>query len=368
MTDLKKNWSDYVAQERERIASLLARQNITLDVEQPQTIGERYLTRPVGSGRKVVFFGSQKGGARVVVKTSSEDRGKDELLHETRVHAMLRRIRFAYEAFALPEILYFDARQGVLVTEYIDQAMPFLDRPLREQFRIALDAFKAQERAQPTTAEHWIELERLMGEHAHFIKPGEYRKIAAYAQDLVALLPYESELSARIDTALDKVIELIETNREALERYDGFLTHWDFTPQNFRICGNKLYLLDLTSMRFGNKYEGWARFINFMELYNPILATALMDYVRLNRPEEVLVLRIMRAYRLIELLRYYATWLSKTTGDTRALAEARIAFWCEVLDAVLNDKEVPTPTVEHYKQLRDSLRSADEKRRQIGLH
>ncbi len=369
MPDAKRDWEDYVAHERARIVPLLAAQGITLDVEQPQTIGERYLTRPVGSGRKVVFFGRQKDGARVVVKTSSELQGKDELLHEKRVHEMLTHIRFAYGTFALPEILRFDKEQGLLVTEHIEQEKSFLERPLEEQFTIALDAFKVQERAHATTAEHWTALEHLMTSHAYYIKPGEYRKISAYSRDLLGLLAQGTAAYEKLDTLTDRTIDAVSAYETALERYDGFLTHWDFTPQNFRIKDGTLYLLDLTSMRFGNKYESWARFINFMTLYNPALARALVEYVRLNRTEdETQALRIMRAYRLLELIRYYATWLGKTTGDTRALAEARIAFWTDVLEAVLDDREVPAATIETYKEKRDALRTADEKKRQVGLH
>lgn len=369
MTDAKKEWGDYVTLERARVTPLLAAQGITLDVEQPQTIGERYLTRPIGSGRKVVFFGYQKNGMRVVVKASSELQGKDELLHEKRVHEMLTRIRFAYSTFALPEILHFDEGKGLLITEYIEQEKSFLDRPLDEQFTIALDAFKAQEHAHATTAEHWTTLERLMVSHAHDMKPGEYREISTYAMDLLGLLTQGTAIYERLDALTDRTIAAVDANETALERYDNFLTHWDFTPQNFRIKDGMLYLLDLTSVRFGNKYESWARFINFMTLYNPELAETLVEYIRLNRTaEEVQVLRIMRAYRLIELIRYYATWLGKTEGATRTLAEARIAFWTEVLEAVLDGREVPAATIEAYKAKRDALRTADEKRRQQGLH
>lgn len=369
-TDAKKKWEEYVAHEIRRVTPLLAALGFALDEGQPQTIGERYLTRPIGGGRKVVLFGKRNpDGMRVVVKTSREPRGIAELAHEKRVHAMLSRIRFAYEIFALPEILRFDESNGMLVTEYIEQERPFLERSLREQFSIALGAFKAQENTHAVTAEHWAMLKEVMGTNVYYIKPGEYNKIGAYAQDLVVIKDHDEGLYGRLDSLLDRTIALVRDGETTLERYGGFLTHWDFMPQNFRIRDGKLYLLDLTSIRFGNKYEGWARFINFMTLYNPPLAQALTDYVRLNRTEEeVQVLKIMRAYRLVELIRYYATWLSKTEGDTRSLAEARIAFWTNILAHVLDDHDVSTEIIEAYKKKRDSLRTADEKKRQQGLH
>lgn len=366
----KEEWGLYVENEKRRVKPFLTRNGFVLDDEQPQTIGERYLTRPVGGGRKVVLFGHRENdGTRVVIKTSSEAQGMDELLHEKEVHEMLTHIRFAYGTFALPNILHFDKEDGLFITEYIAQEKPFLDRSLREQFSIALNAFKAQEKAHATTTGHWDELRRIMKTHAHYIKPGEYRKISEYAQDLMMIRDHSTELYTQLKPLLNRVIGLVEDNKIILERYDGFLTHWDFTPQNFRIKDGTIYLLDLTSIRFGNKYESWARFINFMVLYNSALTSALVDYIRLNRTEEeVLVLRIMRAYRLVELIRYYATWLGRTEGDTRLLAEARITFWTDVLEAVLDSREVPDSTIEKYKGKRDNLRSTDEKRRQQGLH
>ena len=361
--DAKSEWEAYVAHEKARIMPFLAQRGIRLDEDQPQTIGERYLTRPVGGGRKIVLFGRTNDRRRVVIKTSDETKGKEELELEQDVRQMLTRLRFAYEVFSLPEVLWSNVENGILVTEYVEQDKPFLERPLEEQFTIALSAFKAQEAAHITTAGHELSVAD------YYIKAGEYKKIGEYAQDIVGMLYDDTGLSARLDPFLDRTIELIRDNEKTLDRYGGFLTHWDFIPQNFRIRDGRLYLLDLTSMRFGNKYEGWARFINFMTLYNPALADALLAYVRLNRtPEESLDLKIMRAYRLVELLRYYAAWLHKTGGTTRELARARIAFWTEVLEAVLGDREVPSATIEAYKAKRDALRTTDEKRRQAGLH
>ena len=168
---------------------------------------------------------------------------------------------------------------------------------------------------------------------------------------------------------MEAALKFVESNKQPLEQYCGFLTHWDFTPQNIRVHGGKIYLLDHSSLRFGNKYEGWARFVNFMELYNPALARALVQYVKDNRtPEESLALKVKRAYRLAELMRYYTGWLPRTTENLHKLAEARIAFWKNILQAVLDDKEVSPSLVEEYKKTRDSLRSEEEKQRQQGLH
>jgi hypothetical protein len=368
--DTKNEWDAYVARERARVEPLLNEHGFSLDEYQPQTIGERYLTRPVGGGRKVVFFGHRNtDNMRVVIKTSNEEAGMEELEWERRARKLLDQIKFAYETFYSPEEISFAKRPDILITEYIEQDTTFLERSLQEQFDIILKAFKAQESAHATTSKHLSMLKQLMSTHHHHIQSGEYRKIGAYAQDIISSIPDDAPYYKKIEALTDRAISLVNTNYETLDRYDGFLTHWDFIPQNFRIRDDKLYLLDHTSIRFGNKYESWARFINFMELYNPPLARALVQYVRDNRaPEELLALKIMRVYRLVELIRYYATWLSKTEGSVKKLAEERIAFWSEVFQCVLDEKEVPISVVESYKQKRDNLRSDDEKERQRGLH
>ena len=368
--DAKKEWDAYVAHERARVEPLLSGHGFTLDQYQPQTIGERYLTRPVGGGRKVVFFGRRVAdGMRVVIKTSNEEAGIEELAWERRVRRLLDQIKFAYEVFNSPKEISFGNRPDILITEYIEQDTSFLERRFQEQFGIALKAFKAQESAHVTTSKHVSMLKRLMETRHHYIKSGEYKKIGTYAMDIMGLIRENRPLYTKLAMLTDQAIRLVEDNQETLDRYDGFLTHWDFIPQNFRIRGDKLYLLDHTSIRFGNKYESWARFINFMELYNPPLAHALVQYVRDNRTqEELLALKIMRVYRLVELIRYYATWLSKTEGSVRLLAQERITFWSEVFQCVLDDREVPAEIVESYKQKRDTLRSEEEKKRQVGLH
>ncbi|MDP2812409.1 MAG: hypothetical protein Q8O32_01825, partial [bacterium] len=149
----------------------------------------------------------------------------------------------------------------------------------------------------------------------------------------------------------------------------GFLTHWDFVPHNIRVKGNDIYLLDHSSIRFGNKYEGWARFINFMTLYNPELADDLLFYVQKNRPvSEYLSLRAMRVYRLAEIIWHYANTLDLALGDLKILNQARIDFWLKVLSVVLGNKYLDAKVVDDYRKKRDSLRSQSEKDRQKNLH
>lgn len=351
------NWESYRERELSRLSPVLKGLGYALEAEQPHIRGERALT---GSGaRKLVLLGTDNTGRRAVIKASSERAGKEEMARERRSREVLERIGFAYQTFLSPKELFWGSRGGmaVLITEFIEQDRPFLERPVEEQFAFALAAFKAQESAHATTSSHLSFVRNFFGEMGG---EGYVRQASAYARDIAGEAP---------QGPVARAVALLKDHRHTLDQYGGFLTHWDFTPQNFRIRNGEMYLLDHYSIRFGNKYEGWARFINFMELYNPPLARALLRYVRDNRtPEESLSLKLMRLYRLLELIRYYVLWLPKTEGNLNDLARARIAFWSGALSCVLEDKEVPPESVSAYIRTRDRLRSEDEKRRQVGLH
>jgi hypothetical protein len=334
-------------------APVLSHMGYALDDKQPHIAGERALTGPIGGGHKLLLLGKGAGGARVAIKMSRDPKGIAEIRHERVCRDLLERIRFASEVFHSPKEMAFMKRGGyaVLVTEFIEQDRAFLERPIEEQFALALSAFKAQEGAHAATYEHARAIKGTFGE----MRSRDYLgKLREYARET---------------PGLDAALSFVEGSSAALEQYCGFLTHWDFMPQNIRVRGGCIYLLDHSSLRFGNKYEGWARFINFMELYNPPLARALVRYVKDNRaPEESLALKAMRAYRLAELIRYYDGWLGRAEGNLRELAQARIDFWKSVLSAALDDREPSPELVEGYKKTRDALRSEEEKERQKGLH
>ncbi len=362
--DEKKAWELYRERTLSRLAPLLTDEGFILEDSQPHLEGERYLTRPVGGGRKLLLIGRRvSDGLRAVIKASDEKLGIIEIEHERVCRRVLERISFAYQAFRSPaEILY--VRKGgyaILITEFIEQEKPFTERPLQEQFTLALKAFKAQESAHATTYAHVQLIRGTFGEMTVL----EYGDTARrYAADIGRLAPEEG-----LAPLLQEALAILSLEGETIARYCGFLTHWDFTPQNIRVRDGEIYLLDHSALHFGNKYEGWARFINFMELYNPALAAALVGYVRDNRTaEESLSLKRMRVFRLLELIRYYAGWLPRAQGNDRALARARIEFWGKVLRSVLEGKTVAADVIESYKRTRDGLRSEEEKRRQKGLH
>jgi hypothetical protein len=119
------------------------------------------------------------------------------------------------------------------------------------------------------------------------------------------------------------------------------------------------------TVHFGNKYEGWARFLNFMMIHSPELEKLLIKYIRDSRGEnEYLSLRLMRAYKIVFLIDFYARSLPKTTANLHTLTLARIAYWHGALNSILKDEPLPKEVVDQYVKTRNSLRTEEEKTRQ----
>lgn len=365
--DTQQTWDAYCTKELRAIAPVLKTLGYTLDDEQPHTVGERYLMQAVTttSGRKLILLARRKSdGQRVVIKTTGDLAGMRELTHERECRHVLAQINFAYQIFHSPEERFFGTRNGRLISiqRFIDQESSFLARPLKEQFVLALEAFKAQEGAHATTYAH----ERLIRNSFGTMDSTRYLlAFARFKENIMRELPNGTVPHSLLDEASRQLGE----GRDTIEQYCSFLTHTDFVPHNIRVKNGKIYLLDHSSLRFGNKYEGWARFVNFMTLYNPPLADALTEYVRLNRtPEESLSLKLMRVYRLGEIIWYYTDTLKKCSGNLCLLNEERVRFWTQVLKAVLHDEKIPPQILDRYRRTRDILRSEDEKLRQRELH
>jgi len=365
--DYEKEWAEYRASERAAAESILSRLGYTLEDTQPHTEGERYLMQAVttASGRKLILIGRRlEDDARVIIKVSTDPGGIREIEHERASRLMLERMGFSYASFLAPTELEFVRTRGMLIsiTEFIPQEQPFLDRTLEDQFTLALESFKAQESAHATTYGHYRRIR-----HAFDSRTAKtYRETT---ESFMGAIRTERPLDTSLGELLVRAQELLREHQDTLDQYGGFLTHTDFVPHNFRVVDGSLYLLDHSSLCFGNKYEGWARFINFMTLYHPALATALVSYVALNRAsEESRALRLMRTYRLAELILYYARAVARSTGDLKILNEARIAFWTQALKALLDDVPLSEEVRAAYISTRDSLRSTEEKRRQQGLH
>jgi len=367
VTDAKKAWEDYCIKNSAVLASILQKHGFTLDEVQPHISGERFLMQAVTttSGKKLILLGKDEKGDRVVIKGTSDTAGIKEITHERNCREILKKLDFAGEVFHTPEEVAYILENGYVITvqKFIEQPCSFLERPIELQFTLALTAFKGQESAHAATFKHRKVIEKVFGIRT---KEMYLHTFASFEENIAHTLKDNEELASLLSQAKQFLTE----NGETIEQYSGFLTHTDFVPHNIRISAdNTIYLLDHSSLTFGNKYEGWARFLNFMTLYNPALQKALETYVKDNRSaEEVLSLQLMRVYRLGEIIWYYVRTLSQSSGNLLALNTARIHFWEDVLSSVLKNEDVAQSVIENYTQTRDSLRSEDEKQRQKGLH
>jgi hypothetical protein len=362
----KKKWEDYCTSELTVLTLLLNAHGITLDTEQKHLQGERYLQQAVttASGRKLILTGTMRDGTKVVIKATRDESGMREIEHERTCRSILKEIDFAASTFLTPEELLSTREQGFLISvqRFIPQAKQFIEHTLEEQFGLALSAFKAQEGTHATTSKHLRLIRNAFG-----IRTAKtyLHTFQTFRGNTAIALPHRNDLHE----LFDKAYTTLRDNEETIEQYSGFLTHTDFVPHNIRLHEGQIYLLDHSSLTFGNKYEGWARFLNFMSLYNPPLTELLTQYVKNNRtPEESIALRMMRIYRLGEIIWYYVQTLEKSEGDLSTLNEARITFWSTVLSHILENTPIPRNVIEDYKRIRDSLRSEDEKKRQQGLH
>lgn len=362
----KTEWEVYCEREIGTIREILTVRGYTIDDDQPHIKGERFLMSAVTttSGIKLILLGAHADGRRVVIKASKERNGIREIEHERVCRTLLTSIDFARDTFRTPEeIAHIHIGAYVInIQAYIHQSTTFLERPIEEQCMFALSAFKGQEGAHATTYKH-----RKIIKHTFGIRSAStYQKnFAEFKKNCISAIPSEIPIAS----TLSEASEMLDRSYQTIKQYTSFLTHTDFVPHNFRIQNNIMYLLDHSSLTFGNKYEGWARFINFMTLYNPPLADALEHYVYDNRTaEEFASLRCMRVYRLGELMWYYVRTLNKSTGNLLLLNTERIAFWHTILTHTLNQTPVPQSVIDTYRAKRDALRSEDERARQKNLH
>jgi hypothetical protein len=347
--------------ELNHVTELLSEIGFILAKEQPHIQGERFLMQAMTTigGQKYILKGSYRGN-EVIIKITKDENGKKEIEHERLCRSLINQLNFAYEIFSVPEEIFYQTKAEYLINaqKFIPQAVSFLERPLIEQFDFALRAFEAQEYSRATTSRHIFNIEKTFG----LMKTVDYIHLF---ESFVTKNAHDLPTKEIIKNACSIFCE----NKVRIEQYKNFLTHTDFVPHNFRIFGNKLYLLDFSAIRFGNKHESWARFLNFMTLYNPDLETVFLKFFTENRSlEEQESLYLMRLFRLSELITYYRSTLSKSTGNLLMLNSARIEFWKDVLVSTLNKERLSNVRRQEYINLRDQLRSNEEKKRQIGLH
>lgn len=361
MTSAITTWEHYTRTELAKLTPILERLGFCLDETQVHLGGER----AVISGKKVVLLGKRVANQmRVVIKASSSAEGKREMRLEHACRLALDRMPFATTVFLSPELLLWHEDSDLLIsiTRFIEQDRPFLDRPLQEQFFLALKSFEMQEGAHATTYGH---LQTIKNTFRVFTTDSYLKQMQQYRSDIIQ----RSSDHTSLLTTVARAESVIVAGHERIEQYGGFLTHGDFVPHNIRISGNNIYLLDHYDIRFGNKYDGWARFLNFMLLYHRELEEACVTYLKQNRAEEeVEALHLMRLYRLVELVWYYTQRLEKSTDNLHQLDQERVAFWTDVLTAMLDHTPVSQERINAYQHQRDTLRSEEEKQRQKGLH
>ncbi len=355
--EMKENWEKWRDEELIRARFFLSRFLYTLDDEQLHIGGERFLM----SGRKLVLTGkNDKDGTRVVIKFSTEKSGMAEIRHEQETRRALEDVSFSYHSTTFPDQLFWEDSSDhvILITAFIEQPIVFIKLPLQEQFFFALQLLESQEGTHVTTREHEETL-KLLGKT---MRAEDYLKSAdEYCQQIIQHLPEQAKLHQILEYAKIFLCE----HRTTTGRYCGFLTHTDFVPHNFRVAGKQITLLDHTALIIGNKYESWARLINFMMLHNPDLERLLVDYVKENRgSDEYLDLMLMRVYKLCFLIDYYTRSYQKTDGDLHELSKERITFWSSALDSILHSQAVPREVIDHYKDVCQRLRSSEERKRQ----
>jgi len=327
---------------------------ITLDPDQLHIGGERSLHSP----HKLVLTGYHNViGKKIIFKYADTPSGQRELRLEYRAADQLRDCAFALEDILLPNILHFEekAAYSLLITQFIEQPKIFTAFTLKEQFFMAVQALENQESFHATTLEHHQYTRR------HFV----HYSPADYLTSLQTMIAAVEKIDPKQAQNLEPSWSFLSANLSLLKTYDGYLMHTDFVPHNFRINDNKIYLLDTVSFKIGSKYESWARFINFMEIHNPLLVTYLLNYVRDDRGlVDYQALRLMRIYKSVFLVHFYATMLDQTEGDLHQLTRIRLGLWTTITAGILSDTALPADIREQYYQHRDQLRSNQEKKRQ----
>lgn len=349
-------WKKYIDSELKVISDILNPIGFSLESEQLHISGERYLmTRD-----KLVLTGRRNSdNKKVVIKVSNKPEGKVEISNEKKTRDILASLAFTKDTLLFPEEIFFGEIGGYvfLITLFIEQVKVLVEHSLEEQFFLAMRAFEAQEAFHATTFEHVRSIQK---KFPIFLADEYTSSFSEFKSRANVEIKNES-----LNNLLTESLDLISKNTELINKYANYLTHTDFAPHNLRISDHSIYMLDCSAIQFGNKYEGWARFLNYMALHNPKLEHALSKYVSDNRgKEESLSLKIMRVYKLGYIIDYYVRSLSKTSGDLHRLTEIRITFWQEVLDAVLHSKALSIEALNSYIKNRDSLRSVEEKKRQ----
>ena len=336
-----------------QLLALLKKHELTLDDSQPHIGGERALLSP----GKLVLMAKTTTNQPVVVKYSITPAGAKEISQEAKIRRLFEELPFSEQRFLLPRILLHETSHSnnFLVSEFISQTQVLQDYSLEQQFFMSIQSLENQETFHTTTNEHSTYI------RDHF----EALTTKTYLQSLNDMIAAIIQQRPTLAPLLTAVQNSFYEHKSIINTFGSYLVHTDFVPHNFRITNNQFYLLDYVSFRIANKYESWARYINFMELHQPVLARLLVSYLQEDRNEhEFTAFWLLRLYRLVFLLNYYCSIFEKTDDDLHVLTEARIVFFCYLLKNIYNKTSIPEELVTNYTKTRDGLRTETEKERQ----
>jgi hypothetical protein len=352
----EQEWDKETKEKLRVISNILKPIGFSLDKEQLHISGERFLM----TRNKLVLTGkSDNNQEKVIIKISDHFDGKNEIRQEKEARDFLQYLSFSDDTILFPKEIYFGEIEPYLiwVCKFIPQDKVFVAHTLEEQFFIILRAFESQEAFHATTFEHQKNIRKVF---ETFLAEDYLKDFRDFKNAVSKNYTDDSLLKT-----MDKAEIILRENKDLINDYCNYLAHTDFVPHNFRVEEYFLYMLDCSAVHFGNKYEGWARFLNYMTIHNPELEHILGEYILKNRDkEEYENLKLMRIYKIGFLLKYHTESFNKTTGNLHDLTKKRIEFWQKVLEAIMDDRFVDREIINQYKKERDNLRSEEEKKRQ----
>jgi len=348
------------------VAPTLAKAGFALDSEDNQVHigGERALI----SRDKLVLKGWRISDAsRVIIKASASLAGIREIERESACRRCLAEINRSFQSpiFFYPDELGFLQEDDLCISviEYVDQDMRFLDRPLEEKLHLSLSALHAQERVTVGAVKNLAGVADRFGT----ITANTYlREFKAHLKNALTYFPQNLVLRSNLEHADTFFRERLCHVRE----HHGFLIHSDFVPNNFRVIGSEFYYLDLGAFRFGNRYESWARYLNWLMVWDCRLEAVLVDHINEGRGREHHAsLSAMRAFNIGFLIQMYSKLLPEVQENARlhALQSGRLNLWTSALIALIHGDHMPEQTALEFAQFQESLRSEHERRRQMEM-
>ncbi len=339
----------------QKIGRLLRPLGFELENYQPHISGERQMK----SLTKLVLIGRRKG-QKVLIKASKVPTEKKRIELERNIRQELETLSTASNRILLPNEIYYGMKDGFsfFITEFINQPRIFIAHNLKKQFEMVQRALESHE------VIDLMAFKNIVGNNP---TPMPIYKFETYLRELKKQIDYVNKnfKNSTLIATLEKAQKIFTEKAGLISSFGSCLVHDDFWPHNFRINGGKLYFLDYTAMHFGNPYVAWARLLNYMAIHNPPLEKKIIGHFKNNRRKDDLeCLRLFRIYKTVFLIMYYVKMSKKVSGKLLLLTRTRIDFWRNFLNGLLEKKSLTKSNLSKYLNLRDSLRSREEKKRQ----